>query len=718
MATITIENIIYKINNNKAYICGYENSITSEVEIGTYLISDSASYKVVGIDPQAFANCEKLTKITLPNTLEKIGKFAFYNCKKLEEVILDKCINLDEIGKSAFQNCIELKEIKVPYNVKEIKAWTFARCSKLKSVELKDGITEISHQAFAYCYNITKFSIMAANVKFGHEVFYNIENHTGYNLNRTFKIPFNCKDKYVIAKASGFTIVESGDISIQNINYKLDKEKKTATVVKNKEFIGFANIPSTIYIGNDKYKVEKIAENAFNECGDLTTVAIPESITEDGIGIGAFAKCPKLNYFEVANTGNPFYNAQNGVLYNNDKTKILAYPPAHTAESFVIDSDVIEIADFAFADFQNLKRITFRGDNKVTRIIFGKNAFDSLNKRSCVIFVPKGTKDNFTEIDELEDFAKIEDSNEIIVDGINYVILSEDDKTVEVGDNTKFVGEAKIPEKVEYAGVKYTVVAIGEKAFNNNEQLTSITFPDTIKDIKSFGVGYCHNVAPIMLPTSLQSVGSYAFSYCNFQTLNIPNSVKNIARSAFSYMNISDGKISIPSSVISIEQSAFYGSSVSNFQVDTANPNYKSIDEVLFNKEGNKIIHYPSKKTDSCYTVPNNVSIIGKSCFENNGFLKTLILPPTITKLEGAALWSCPSLTQLNLSTTIPPIVEEKGLEGVKKQKCILIVPKGYVAKYKSAQGWKDFKDNIIEMGISSSFTIAGYGLGIITKGI
>ena len=129
-------------------------------------------HSVTEIANEAFADCYTLRKVTLPENLNKIGKFAFYNCTKLETINLKR---VEYIGRSAFQNCRLIRDIKLSPKLHYIDGWTFAGCSKLEKIIIGEGLNYIGHQAFADCYNLATIEILQENkISLGYEVFLNI----------------------------------------------------------------------------------------------------------------------------------------------------------------------------------------------------------------------------------------------------------------------------------------------------------------------------------------------------------------------------------------------------------------------------------------------------------------------------------------------------------------------------------------------------------------
>ncbi|REE25152.1 putative secreted protein (Por secretion system target) [Winogradskyella pacifica] len=121
-------------------------------------------------------------------------------------------------------------------------------------------------------------------------------------------------------------------------------------------------------------------------------------------------------------------------------------------------------------------------------------------------------------------------------DGINYNITSVSDPlTVEVGQNFMMMSKTvMIPETVIYDSNTYEVTAIGEAAFFDSLDLTSVLIPDSVTSIGTAAFAMCHSLTSVTIPNSVISIGELAFDHCtSLQTVNIGNSVTSIAPRAF-----------------------------------------------------------------------------------------------------------------------------------------------------------------------------------------
>ena len=135
------------------------------------------------------------------------------------------------------------------------------------------------------------------------------------------------------------------------------------------------------------------------------------------------------------------------------------------------------------------------------------------------------------------------------VDGINYNLTSETEKTVEVASyGANYTGSIVIPETVTYSGTKYSVTSIGDYTFDECTGLTSIIIPNGVTSIGNAAFRGCTGLTSITIPNSVTSIGSFAFYQCTGLTsIIIPNSVTSIGYQAFYdtpfYNNQPDGVV-------------------------------------------------------------------------------------------------------------------------------------------------------------------------------
>lgn len=165
------------------------NNQTDKVKyIGDWLIKcdDSSTECTIkettkGIAMQAFANCNEIKNIVIPNSVTLLNESAFKNCLSLETVIIgnglekidnsafSRCSSLENViipnnvtslGNYVFNECFKLSSIKLPNSIKEIGKFAFNRCNSLESIVVPESCKIISSHAFAQCNSLDKLTIL------------------------------------------------------------------------------------------------------------------------------------------------------------------------------------------------------------------------------------------------------------------------------------------------------------------------------------------------------------------------------------------------------------------------------------------------------------------------------------------------------------------------------------------------------------------------------
>ncbi len=146
--------------------------------IGAYVFYDCTKLTAVSIPKSvkkigdgAFSTCVSLSNITIPDGVTTIGDGAFYACEKLKSVTLSN--KLKKIGDLTFAYCEKLSSIKIPASVTRIGDFAFNGCYSLSSVTVSEGVTEISDGAFICCEKLSSITIPASVESIGDSVFEN-----------------------------------------------------------------------------------------------------------------------------------------------------------------------------------------------------------------------------------------------------------------------------------------------------------------------------------------------------------------------------------------------------------------------------------------------------------------------------------------------------------------------------------------------------------------
>ncbi len=434
---------------------------------------------------------------TVPNTVTALNESAFYNCENLSTVILPS--GLTEIGDYAFCLCSSLSSISLPNSLETIGSGAFSN-SGLVSIVIPDSVTEAGD--FTDCVNLKSVTL-----------------------------------------PEGIEYLPSfwGCVSLTEIDIP-----SSVVDIYNNTFMNCHSLESI----NIPEGVEYIGDYAFYGCSSLTSIRIPASATQI-ITLCIFANCPSLKSITVA-SGNTEYCSVDGVMFNKEKTTLIAYPAAKTTKNYTIPSTVESISMASFGYCSNLEKVTIPA---ATNFI---NAYAFEYATSIKSFVVDSKNENYCAIDG---------------------VLFWKDKT----------GIVAYP--AAKAGTSYSV------------------------------------------PEGTEFIEYLAFSGSKLTTINLPESFAQFEMDCISG-----------------------ASKLATVNVDANNPNYSSVDGVVFSKNKTSLIAYPQGKTQTSYTVPKGVEIIYGWAFCQAPALRELILPEGVTSISENALSECPKLAVLHLPSTITDI--------------------------------------------------------------
>ncbi len=144
--------------------------------------------------------------------------------------------------------------------------------------------------------------------------------------------------------------------------------------------------------------------------------------------------------------------------------------------------------------------------------------------------------------------------------------------------------------------------------------------------------------------------------------VNIPSrlggkSVKGIGDNAIGTSVLAIDIVDIPKSVVYIAPSAFSGCTTTTiYTVAQGNPVYKSLDGVIYSKDGKSLLHYPSGRLETSISVSEGIETIGGYAFANNEDVVEISLPSTVTSIKEHAFDGCDKLNKLNFPEGITEI--------------------------------------------------------------
>ncbi|MBR2336388.1 MAG: leucine-rich repeat protein [Clostridia bacterium] len=251
--------------------------------------------------------------------------------------------------------------------------------------------------------------------------------------------------------------------------------------------------------------------------------------------------------------------------------------------------------------------------------------------------------------------------NNAFKDCTNIESITIPDTVTSIGDNA-FKGCTSLTSIV----IPETVTEIGDGVFDGCTSLTNVTLPSTITKISGRMFKGCSSLTSFTIAPSITEIGEDAFRDCTgFTSMVIPQTVTEIGDGVFDGCTNLTG-ITLPTTIIKIRDRMFKGCvSLANF---TIAPNITEIGASAFMGVGLSSIVIPNTVTNigksafedcdslTSITIPNSINSLSEELFSNCDNLYSVALPSTLTSIEAEVFYGCENLTSITLPSSLTDI--------------------------------------------------------------
>lgn len=643
-----------------------------------------------------FKECHKLTAVTFPTRIKKIGLQAFYSCNNLDVRSLPAMTTLGseafarsgitemglgfwpsepivELGTSIFSVCLNLSSVVVPDWMAEIPAGLCDWTPELESLTIGEGVTSIGVGAFTRC-KFTNVSLPSTLVSIGNNAFQ-------YSALTAIEFPSSLKSvgAYAFANTALQAIDITGGVTygnnafesakIVNVTWPEHPVAIGANLLKGNLIANLVapawmtEIPTGLLMENDWLTsvtfadaTTRIGDDAFNGCRRLTLEpeGLPETIIE--YGERAFRRGGSLlangMFLCSVELGDDIEIADNA--FEEAKIRSLGFKGCDFILGGNVFRNVTTITEIVFPDCMTTIPAGFcNGWTSLTSVTFpasmteiGSEAFRNCPNLALEI---NFNKDPFSSLTKVGDYA-------FSGAGVSGVVLP--DSPMELGENLfnncRAIASVEIPAWMDNIPVGFFQACSG---------LKNVTWEEP-SDRSSLAIGtyafYQSGVENFNFPDVPTTLGYYSFASTPLRAIDFPESEMTL--NVGSFMDCTElTELNIPEYVSEIPQLCFSG--CNKLTTVTLDENMKSMGQAAFSN---------CTSLESAY-VRGAVTNIPEQAFSGCSSLKKLEWGCDVADVGISAFYGCQTLEAFPDIITAETIVRDHAFYGCSSLKTITL---------------------------------------------
>ena len=435
----TVDGKYYNILDLQGSTCEIthgDEKYTGDIVIPEYVEYDGNTLNVVSIGDSAFADCDSLASVVIPNSVTEIGDSAFYFCRGLTSIDIPNSVTV--IGDYAFCGAFvydHLTSIVIPNSVTVIGVCAFSTPS-LASIEIPNSVTEIGEGAFGGCSSLTNIVIPNSVTEISPYLFFYCDGLTSVEIGNSVTVigenAFEgCSSLTNIVIPNSVT--EIGDVAFADCTGLKSVEIENSVTEIGLDAFGGCISLTNIDIPNS---VEYIWNGAFKRCSSLTNISIPNSV--EFIGHGAFYGCTGLKNLVVEDgcetldfgfdsfwaVGSSFEDCPIETLYlgrnlEYETGEEYGYSPFYdvtTLTDVTIGSMVTDVESLYWRRYvDNLKTLQLQCATPPT---VNDEGFDDYQYANLNVYVPEGSLDAYKADDVWKNFLNLWEGDPTGISGV------------------------------------------------------------------------------------------------------------------------------------------------------------------------------------------------------------------------------------------------------------------------------------------------------------
>lgn len=549
---VKLTSVTFGKNSKLNYVGAYcfRNTAIESIELpaGVTVLGISATSATISSSAYQFADCFNLKSVTFKGELTKLGGYVFYNCQALTSITLPATLN--QIGNNSFKDCTNLKSVTLrSAGELTIGADAFEN-SGLTSIMIPKGTIAINNYAFRNCASLrdVAFELGTEPLTIGTYAFQGTAIASVTIPGRTVSVSTGAFKDCAALKNVTF---ENGDEDLSFGTSVFENCTALTSVVlpdnldtlSNKTFYGDRALTS-VYLG----KVTEIGSSVFVDCKALQTITLPEKLFTIGsdsflgtgltkltipasleeIGDNAFGCCYNLMNFTVAADNKVFeaYNItanEQALVKKGDIATIIAMPGTVTG-TLTLPAGY-QIGAYALNGISGLTEVILpEGITEIPRYAFAYAKLSSVKIPSSVTKIDVGAfwSSDITSVEIPAGVTTIGNSAFKDCENLTTVTFAEGSQLQNLGTQVfrnSAIESIVLPEKVTMLG---DTVDVSSYMFQDCVNLKSVTFLGNLLSLNGYAFKGCTSLTSFVIPASVQYIGSYVFAESGLVTIEIP----------------------------------------------------------------------------------------------------------------------------------------------------------------------------------------------------